>query len=76
MTLVPQEWEVTDDDPWVKKKDKKTLQIDTNKQNVEIQHIFKVQRNRLWLLKAHGMITHETYTWRAWHNAWHIESTQ
>lgn len=34
MTLVPQEWEVTDDDPWVKKKDKKTLQIDTNKQNV------------------------------------------
>lgn len=37
MTLVPQEWEVTDDDPWVKKKkDNKTLQIDTNKQNVEI----------------------------------------
>lgn len=51
-------------DRWIpisERKDRKTLQVDTNAQNVEIQHIFKVQRNRLWLLKAYSMIMHETY---------------
>lgn len=59
------------------KKQRKLYKNELNKQNVKIQHILRYKKKQITFPEGtqHGNL-HEVYIWRAWHNAWHIESTQ